>query len=1761
MRSAVEDEESEEAPQEKQSWLQFSRIDPEALVDLRLSNSRAVDEELLRRGYAQLLPDVKTAGYSVAADSGTFGRGQNLWIWRKRQGTMDGRLRPVVDLQLNALSPSSAMVLAGYTCLSVQVGGQWLWIRRAQNEEEEADAIVDLVVTIGHQRNPSDKIWTSPGVGWIRVDGNFGKGMLSSYDAFLWFRPHRARTGEASNVSPVRSIVGLKEEMRLSVLLDRVKLCLRHAVPLDRMVASTNEDSGNLRQSGAQPTRQEEKSGEPAASTFDFSYYYHKFDAAGSGKLGFSKFETLLADVGLRLERKDVRVLFHAFNVNLDGYLSRQEFWMLLNLTELELDERLEVIRSRLIGIAGGSGASRLRINSRLREIFRIINQNRDGILSLSDTLLLCGRMGIYLCEDEARRLMRLIDRDADDRIEEGDFVSSIARGGDLRTRRAQRLRDAASALRVWLNRNNKVGLGASLNAAMFAAAVQHQWLELKTMHEKSYGGRFSGFLTPDDLHLLLLTMGVHLSPVEVRELALVMAPDRAGRLQQPDLVSFMSSSCRSFGELCAILERDLMKPLFDCYRSYRSAVQADGDYLEWQDEYADMCKVLATAVEAARGDSAGTRDVVAVTQVKNGVETVMRGYTTPADQLPGLEEWVCLGALAGALVAEGETYGMRLQDLVDGLCCYIVGPLRSSGKTDKATIAQVTSELRSMIRHEAELAGRGRTRDYKSVFALFDVDGSGALDLREFRNMLARLQLIDNLAEADIPALLQQFDASGKGKVTMEDLRRFIEARVTDSDSNSVDEEDERNIGLLSNKPPATISMNEDCDWLVWFLWKQCCNVSPREPESVVTDLEVACAESSLVDSNGFIESEELWQIIGELGLRGHMTKAQFSAGTNHLLEKPSKDKHEHALVDYEALCRNIIRMGRAFNDEEQRRRKVDEARYQDLKREFLSSMLEERSSDSTPADPRKKSTFRFERVFKRMDSNDDGFITIEEFRNGLRELKLKASKQWTQQMAWRLFEDIDSNSDGKLSLLELSSYVRANGQPASKPKVLSSKEMERDEGSESDDIFVHGGDAISDEKLFRKVSLALQESVPLSDKQLKDEHSRSEAIKSAIRKFFKRGDESGRGLTTEARYKVFCRQSGLSSRLSVSEMKQLLKKLVRRGGREGGESFVDYERLCARISVVEESSPHVKGQAVMLRLQDAALDSEADGRPFLALCSLCDRELTGRMTERDLIHTAKIMGCDLSTEDLLAIRDLFPQCFTMAKGEVLYDYPELGRVLESFAPDVFVKPFDAGRSLGSSFRSLSSTMKHTTPFASQRTLGSSLRTPGGYFISTPLPSQSSNQAYELVLNAVAEKVNRAVLEQSRSKGFSFSLERQFSAYDRAGRGVVTVRIFQNALEDIGVSLSPTDLLAIVNNFGADSSQGVRRGDEALDYLAFCRYCSSITDKNDTTIRPRSQTKRRESMPAFLTSSRVARRVLQLQQDGNNPRDIFEAEDLDASGLIAVPRFERIVRNLGLLMTENQLEQCIESFASLSDRYVLRMVFRASALTMFVRGMIAYEDFCEVLERAASEQQDVREGLSPPPRRPLSRTWGSTDDFSFSRGATERQSRSFNSERKPPRPLLREPSRDFDDEDDEVLLPPKRLDSTSENPRYAESPRESRNSALGFSMRSSSPLSTTRSLETPRSPPRRVGASMWGSETPLGKKGLPPKSGDGKWCCAVCYYTENSPDSTVCEVCTSPNHHANKDFAVKIQCSNCTFLNGQFALVCEMCGRNLAKK
>lgn len=76
----------------------------------------------------------------------------------------------------------------------------------------------------------------------------------------------------------------------------------------------------------------------------------------------------------------------------------------------------------------------------------------------------------------------------------------------------------------------------------------------------------------------------------------------------------------------------------------------------------------------------------------------------------------------------------------------------------------------------------------------------------------------------------------------------------------------------------------------------------------------------------------------------------------------------------------------------------------------------------------------------------------------------------------------------------------------------------------------------------------------------------------------------------------------------------------------------------------------------------------------------------------------------------------------------------------------------------------------------------------------------------------------------------------------------------------------------------------------------------------------------------------------------------------------------------------------------------------------------------------------------------------------------------------------------------------------------------------------SESPRSSfQRTIPVPKSSPSKVGSKMWGSDTPLAKKGKVVNVGEGNWCCAVCLYTENTTQASACAVCDSPNYTIRK--------------------------------
>jgi hypothetical protein len=256
---------------------------------------------------------------------------------------------------------------------------------------------------------------------------------------------------------------------------------------------------------------------------------------------------------------------------------------------------------------------------------------------------------------------------------------------------------------------------------------------------------------------------------------------------------------------------------------------------------------------------------------------------------------------------------------------------------------------------------------DYVAAYNLFDTDGNGAINVDEFRKTLFRLKLVDNLPESQVPQLLAMFDRNKKGYINLEDFIRFVSEGKKDkgasggtsgkSGYNSDDERDIEdddddeggdNLTISTLKPPAAITRNADCDWLCWHIYKAATTCEPNDPEALVSELEEQCRETDIsANKRGTISVKELWNLLFELKLRGAMTKEQFEKGILYVLEddtssnpnrKPVVDS-DSGDVNYEALCRYIIRMGRAFNSLVQEKKKNDARNFETL----LAGLLKE--------------------------------------------------------------------------------------------------------------------------------------------------------------------------------------------------------------------------------------------------------------------------------------------------------------------------------------------------------------------------------------------------------------------------------------------------------------------------------------------------------------------------------------------------------------------------------------------------------------------------------------------------------------------------------------------------------------------------------------------------------------------------------------------------------------------------------------------------
>jgi len=1726
----------------------------DVIVDLQTSSSVAQEVSFKRAGYVQLVPDFASLPAAALAAHGTFGNGQSLWMWKHKQGTCDGRLKAVTDIRLEQTSMSSDLVLLGYTCLATSIAGQWIWIKRAMTTEQAKDGIMDLHVTLGRSKNASDKIWASPGVGWNHVEGNLNKSMfgLAGGDAFLWFRPMRNR---AKNMD--QHLGAINAESRQARLLQAIRTAIRHYVPLSIMPGDAQKKGSNT------SPRANDVHGQSNTALFDFSHLFGMY-AGDSSILSLKNWRRILSDVGARVDKPDEKKSYNHMDSDGNGSLHRKEYAAFLVFTEFEIDCTIDDIRHRLLRQhVTATKPNPLRQSRVLSHIFKHFNTTADKVLSQAELRVMCASLEIFLVGEEVALIMKIMDLDSDGRVEEGDFLRFLKMDSLAATRKAHRVHHAASLFRRWLVRGSLEQYSAAIGSA-----IEAQWAELKKQCEKVSGTKFPGYLSAQDLQNVLAHQGTHLSFVEASELALVVAPHRNARIQIGDLESFMKGSCRSIGELIAIVERDTMKVIIDLYRAHRNVVNTDGVSDEilnrkYMDASEDMCsRIMASQNNndeqhwadgklgngkssegnaANRGSSAPA--VVSIAQLKAGIEASMG--RPPNSPLPTLEEWSVLAVLVGAACAEDDIFGVNAKKFIEGICVYSAGNLGSIANNEAVTLDALCSQLRAMIKDEALHSGKGKHYDYVSVFHTFDTDGGGSISLQEFSQALQRFQLIDRLPKNQIPALLKVFDTSHSGSISFEDFLRFVEsAREDEDDDIALDDDDEGDallLGLGSNTPPTAITRNADCDWLLWFLWRQACRVSHRDPEALVTDLEINCKAISRDGSDMSREgdykglsSETLWRQIGEHRLQGNMTRAQFESGVQFVC-LDGRGRNDDP-VDFLSLCRYVIRMGRAYNGMVQERRNVDGRKFQSsfasLQKQLIQMDASRQVDHGIGATAGGNSSY-FERILRRQDSNQDGLLTVPEFKLGLRRMQIRDERQWTKPMVRKLFEETDNRADGLLSISEFGRVVRGD---YSRDAEIRNENLSDDD----DDRIFTAQRHMPDSTLQHKVGSILMDLVPLSGQNGSPNAiaTHCDAVRTAIYRFFQRFDLQSNGLIAEEQFHVFARKSGLQSRLRGGELRRLVGKLrVRGAGRES--AVIDYEKLCRMISPNADSVPRARADAIMLRLQEAARASAMADRSFMNLCTLADPRMTGYVSTDELLIVAKMMGCMLTMPELQMVQDLQNDVGGSVEkqrgppsSKAAIDYRKFNHLLMTYTPGATMsltayseskEEYRVNARTGALPAYATNSGVTRVPPSPNATISldhmRGVQNSGGHYMSTPVqvsvdrmsstgpllsygssvrlgPSVGRSGTYtgggfenagNRSVTALASRIEESGLGRGGSAISSFQLRCEEA--DGSHCGFLSEVALQSLCDDCRVLLTPADLYAVRRQFESPN------GDGRIDYIGLCQ--ALRTHEGRSNVRGRTG-----GFGDILQSPAISRRLRMIRSEGTDVRRMFEEADLDGSGTADSHRFQDIVMRLGMVQTERQLTLALEEFATLGNR-----------------NRINYHEFCDAIESAEHTRRSVDgDGLRSSKDTPLMERGGgvgSSRQTVFGSGYDGLLCRSQERGNRTPGSSTWGGTEDYDRPlSDRTELDSLTSTGTASGVKFARG-----GTNIGLNVARTSP---------------RPGASV------------------GTWRCIVCANSDNQIGALQCSVCDTPKTTVQADDS-RI-CSNCNYANRKDSRSCQLC-------
>lgn len=331
-------------------------VNQDAIVDIKITSSGAEDVLLHQMGYELIKPENK-ASDSRAKDNflGTFGKGQSMWIWRRKQGVFSGRMKSIVDIMLSREHTSSLFVLNGYTRLLSSVSGQFIWIKRALTIDEDIDnAIIDINVVY----NLLDPDYIA-GTGWVSIAGNFNKKNVlytQTYTRLSYmpskFRPtkqmiklqKRENKSSKNNKSNKYELIDIntRENSSIVYFFSILRMAFRNYLPDDIIskcapTQHLSPNSDDINNYNFKDTDRE----------YDFSTLFREI--APKGKLYMSDFKGLLNKVGIFIHSEDVYKCFYLLNAEIDNYICREEFENFMMLTDYEIDLLIDEIRYLIV--------------------------------------------------------------------------------------------------------------------------------------------------------------------------------------------------------------------------------------------------------------------------------------------------------------------------------------------------------------------------------------------------------------------------------------------------------------------------------------------------------------------------------------------------------------------------------------------------------------------------------------------------------------------------------------------------------------------------------------------------------------------------------------------------------------------------------------------------------------------------------------------------------------------------------------------------------------------------------------------------------------------------------------------------------------------------------------------------------------------------------------------------------------------------------------------------------------------------------------------------------------------------------------------------------------------------------------------------------------------------------------------------------------------------------------------------------------------